>query len=187
MERKTHYFYALKLPIEEKLLLQERCNKLQQHFPFKRWVHPEDYHITLAFLGDAPQRQLESSIELVEKRLREMAIFSLRINHLGIFGRKDTPRIFWAGVEDIEQLSRLREVVFSACLDAGFTLEGRPFHPHITLARNWAGDTSFTSNLLHKHDSLKERPIVFDAGEVVLYETHVERTPKYEEINIFSL
>lgn len=187
MERKTHYFYALKLPIEEKLLLHERSYKLQEPFPFKRWVHPEDYHITLAFLGDAPQRQLKASIELVEKSLREKEPFSLRINHLGVFGKKDAPRIFWAGVEDIEHLSRLREEVFSACLDSGFTLDSRPFHPHITMARNWVGNTPFVSDLLHRHDSLKERPIAFNAGEVVLYETHVERTPKYEEKNIFSL
>lgn len=187
MERKTHYFYALKLPLEKKLLLHERGYEWQNAIPFERWVHHEDYHITLAFLGGAPKPQLQESIELVKESLREEEPFSLQINHLGVFGRKDAPRIFWAGVEESKCLSHLREVVFSACSYASFTLETRPFHPHITLARKWAGDVPFTKDLLHSHDSLKERPIEFHASEVVLYQTHLERTPKYEAINTFSL
>ncbi|WP_449444112.1 2'-5' RNA ligase family protein [Ureibacillus acetophenoni] len=35
---------------------------MNQSFLINRWVHPEDYHITLAFLGFAPKEMLEKAI-----------------------------------------------------------------------------------------------------------------------------
>lgn len=50
-----HYFFALLLPQDIKSYLQEKCEQIKMDFPFKRWVHHEDYHITLAFLGHASE------------------------------------------------------------------------------------------------------------------------------------
>lgn len=185
MEKKTHYFYALKLPQEVKLQLERICNQLQ--LPFERWVHQEDYHITLAFLGYAKKEQLQASLHFVREALTEVNSFPLTINHLGVFGKKDSPRIFWAGTESESRLSKIREIVYDACQKAEFQLEARPFHPHITLARKWTGDNPFSDELLTSNNPFVEDSINFQANEVVLYKTNLVNVPKYEVVESFRL
>lgn len=92
--QQTHYFYALELPGETKEILKGTIHSLQGEMPFKTWVHPQDLHITLAFLGNAPEAKIKAANEVIEAALNTRTTFKLEINHLGIFGRKDSPRIF---------------------------------------------------------------------------------------------
>jgi RNA 2',3'-cyclic 3'-phosphodiesterase len=181
----THYFFALKLPSETKLVIKEHMDKLKEVMPFSRWVHPQDLHITLAFLGHAPLEQLESAVRNVEEAIQGANLVKLQIDHLGTFGSITSPRIFWAGTEQSAGMQLVRERVFKACLDAGFKLETRPFKPHITIARKWAGDEPFKQNLLNMWQALQPTPLELTVREVVLYQTHLQKTPKYEEKTIF--
>ncbi|WP_254842750.1 RNA 2',3'-cyclic phosphodiesterase [Bacillus sp. MRMR6] len=183
----THYFFALKLPSETKMVLGEHMDKLREIMPFSRWVHPEDLHITLAFLGHAPLDQLESAVRNVEKAIQRVNPVKLQIDKLGTFGPINSPRIFWAGTEDNADMQLVRERVFKACLDAGFKLETRPFKPHITLARKWIGENTFKQDLLNKGQSLQPIPLELTVRDVVLYQTHLQKTPKYEETTVFPL
>lgn len=185
MNKNTHYFYALKLPSEVKLHLKEICEGLKIDFSFKSWVHTEDYHITFAFLGHADKEQLQTSIQLTKDALAEKTSFPLTVNELGIFGKSDAPRIFWAGTETETELNDCRATIYQACHQAGFQLETRAFHPHITLARKWIGEAPFLQDRLRKQFKLE--PITFQAEEVVLYETHLDKVPKYEVKELFLL
>ena len=177
MNQQTHYFFAIKIPEETKLMMKNNYEKLKEIFPFNRWVHHEDLHITLAFLGNAPSEKLSSAMENVREALRESKGFPLEMNKLGIFGKSDSPRIFWADTKESNELREVREKVFTACVEAGFQLETRPFKPHITLARKWTGNQPFHNRLL---DELQPNLLLFQANEVVLYQTHLDQTPKYE-------
>ncbi|MEC1521626.1 RNA 2',3'-cyclic phosphodiesterase [Neobacillus niacini] len=187
MNKQTHFFFAIKIPQETKLILKENRERLKEFLPFSRWVHHEDLHITLAFLGDAPSEKLTSAMENVQAALSGTKGFILKINRLGIFGKQDSPRIFWADTNESKELQVVRKKVFSACLEAGFQLETRPFKPHLTLARKWTGDKPFQQNLLNVWDKLQPEPLLFKVDEVVLYQTHLDKTPKYEEKTIYKL
>lgn len=180
---KTHFFYAVQLPIEIKKSLHECCNELKSSLNFKRWVHYKDYHITLAFLGHAPEEQLTLSVEKIRHALADEKAFSLTIDRFGTFGKRDFPRIFWAGVEEEPKLSSLRDIVFNECIATQFELDKRPFHPHITVARNWIGGEKFSLGT----NPLKGKSLTFLADKVVLYQTHLDKNPKYEEIEVFQL
>jgi RNA 2',3'-cyclic 3'-phosphodiesterase len=187
MNKQTHFFFAVKIPQETKLIIKENSERLKEILPFSRWVHHEDLHITLAFLGNAPLEKLSRAMEEVQGTLSGSKGFILEINKLGIFGKLDSPRIFWADTKESNDLQTVRKKVFTACLDAGFQLETRPFKPHITLARKWAGDQPFQKNLLQIWDELQPEPLLFKVSEVVLYQTHLDKTPKYEEKTIYKL
>jgi RNA 2',3'-cyclic 3'-phosphodiesterase len=187
LNKQTHYFYAVKIPENTKMIMDEQMVKLKELFPFKRWVHHQDLHITLAFLGDAPQGKLDQSVILVKQALKDDRSFTLKINKLGIFGKNDSPRIFWADTEESDELHLIRGKVFSACEQAGFSLETRPFRPHITLARKWSANQPFQKEWLDKWTELQPEPLSFSAHEVVLYQTHLSKTPKYEAISVFPL
>ncbi|MGG3466402.1 RNA 2',3'-cyclic phosphodiesterase [Neobacillus pocheonensis] len=187
MEPRNHFFYAVKIPDETKVIMKDRIEKIKGRIPFSRWVHHQDLHITLAFLGGAGSEKLVETEKLVREAVKNEKAFPLKINKLGIFGNPETPRIFWADTEDSSDLKELRNKVFSACEKAGFQLETRPFRPHITLARKWVGEQAFQKELLALWDELQSNPIPFQARDVVLYQTHLQRTPKYEAITLFPL
>jgi 2'-5' RNA ligase len=111
----------------------------------------------------------------------------LKINNLGIFGKQDSPRIFFADTEVCNELQLIRQRVYTACIEAGFKLETRPFHPHITLARKWAGEKPFQREMLDLWKKLQPEPIAFKGTEIALYQTHLDKTPKYEAVRLFSL
>jgi RNA 2',3'-cyclic 3'-phosphodiesterase len=185
--QQTHFFFAVKIPEETKLLIKEKCDKLKEILPFSTWVHHEDLHITLAFLGNAPSEKLSNAVDNVTAALSGTNGFQLEMNKLGIFGKEESPRIFWLNTKDSNKLEAVRKKVFTACTEAGFQLESRPFKPHITLARKWKGDQHFHKKLLDVWVELQPEPLLFNINEVVLYQTHLDKTPKYEPKTIYLL
>lgn len=187
MELKTHYFFALKLPDETKAAMKEHCDKLQKIVPLKSWVYHEDLHITLAFLGFAPFDKLKKAENNIATILTGSRPFKLQIHQLGTFGKNDSPRIFFAATEESNELQLIRSKVYSACEEAGFQLEKRPFHPHITLGKKWAGTEPFKKEMLGVWDEIQPEPLEFAAAEIALYQTHLHQTPKYEAIRLYTL
>ncbi len=182
----THYFWALSIPQAAKNAIAHQLEEVRGHFPFKRWVDKDDYHITFAFLGSAEKDLLQRSIDLIGESIKSEKTFPLQVQGLGVFGNKKSPRIFWASIKQENMLESVQSLVFTACLKTGFTLEKRPFTPHITLARNWQG-TEFNHAWLVSENPFQQDPITFTANEVTLYKTNLEKRPKYEPIATFSL
>lgn len=187
MELKTHFFFAVKLPEVTKAALKIQLEKLQHIIPLRTWVHYEDLHITLAFLGYAPPAMLDLAANNAESALKGIKPFKLRIYRLGTFGKNDSPRIFFADTEESNELQLVRNQVFSVCEEAGFQLETRPFRPHITMGRKWTGEEPFQKEMLEVWNHLQPEPLEFEAAEIALYQTHLHHTPKYEAIRLYSL
>lgn len=187
MEQHSHYFFAVKIPKETKLVMKDHLEKLKEKLPFSRWVHYLDLHITLAFLGAASSDKLNACNQLVLQALEDSNEFSLNIYKLGFFGRKDSPRVFWAAPQESPVLSSIRQRVYSAFEQAGFELETRPFRPHITLARKWRGGLPFQDELAALWEELQPEPLHFQASEIALYKTHLGQSPKYEAVKIYRL
>ncbi|WP_062354872.1 RNA 2',3'-cyclic phosphodiesterase [Bacillus kwashiorkori] len=176
-----HYFFAVKLPDEAKEVINEWIQKKKSHFPFKNWVHPQDYHITLAFLGSCKKDRLDKLNVSMEKMLWKEESFSLTLNELGFFGSEKQPRVFWLDVLPSESLLQIQKKVYNHCIDSGFILDKKPFRPHITLARKWQGETPFNKSNLVKIQQKSEKLYTFMIDSIVLYESHVKETPKYYE------
>ncbi len=97
-----------------------------------RWVEPENYHITLRFIGDVDGAAAERFSEALDAI--NAAPFELILDGLGSFGR-GRPRALWAGVAPNAALEALARANEKAALAAGLERETRNFHPHVTLAR----------------------------------------------------
>lgn len=184
---KHHYFIAVKLPQETKQFLDSWIEERKGDYPFARWVHPSDYHITLAFLGFAEKSKLELLMEKLEPLIEKESTFTLTLNSLGTFGPHKAPRIFWADVEASEQLNELQSSIDRLCKEIGFELDTKPFRPHITLARKWNSGDSFGAASLSQIREEDGKTFSFNVTEIVLYETHLECTPKYHEYHVFPL
>ncbi|MFP3918282.1 RNA 2',3'-cyclic phosphodiesterase [Lysinibacillus telephonicus] len=187
MALKNHYFFAVKLPGEVKSFLNEWVEINKEAFPFKKWVHPEDYHITLAFLGFVEESMLKNSIEKIKEVLAGENSFTLTLNEIGTFGAAKSPRIFWTDVQKSEVLMELQKKVYESCVKMGFELDKKPFRPHITLARKWKSEQPFHQDNLTLIRTNEGKLFSFTVSEIALYESHVESSPKYKEIAIFPL
>lgn len=176
-----HYFIAVKLPNEIKTVLAEWKEMIAETALFRSWVHKEDYHITLSFLGSVEEEQLKKLKQDLQQ-LAGISRFSLTLQGCHTFGRKEQPRVFWVGVEEERALIDLQKQVYTICEQNGFQLETRPYHPHITVARKWKGEEKFDEK------QLSVVPLhTFEVETVTLYETHVDQVPKYEAICEISL
>ncbi|MGP7818400.1 RNA 2',3'-cyclic phosphodiesterase [Niallia sp. 01092] len=185
MSKQPHYFIAVILPSEVKEKINEAKEEWQRSFPFKKWVHPSDYHLTLAFLGSSSMEQLQTLINLTNKQIQSKQAFYLQIHKLGIFGNPNKPKIFWLGVNESKPLHMLRNDVYDVCKSAGYILESRAFHPHITLARKWS-EGDFPKQLLDEEALSLEKELLFEVKSIQLFQTHLDKVPKYEAIHTFN-
>lgn len=186
-KRKHHYFLAVKLPSEIKSFLHQWIEDRREDYPFLKWVHHEDYHLTLVFFGVIDEGKKEQLIEKVKAISENTPSFPLTFHQLGIFGVMKHPRIFWAGIQESKELNNLQSALFKACLDMDFDLKEGPFNPHITIARKWGEKEPFEEEKLMDIKDAGGKNISFSVTEIVLYETHSDEVPKYKEFAVFPL
>jgi len=121
-------FLAIPVPEEAAPVLQD----VQAALEVGRAVPPDNWHVTLAFLGDRPGDDLTR----LHERLSEVAApgFDMRIAGIDIFGGR-APRLLFAGVDRSEPLVALRGKLRAAVRATGIDLPRERFRPHVTLAR----------------------------------------------------
>jgi RNA 2',3'-cyclic 3'-phosphodiesterase len=129
-----------------------------------RWLEPEDYHITLRFIGDIDARTARDIDETLGDIRRPEA--PVRFEGLSWFGG-DKPRAIVAKVKaepalmdlQAEQERRLRRI--------GIEPETRKYTPHVTLARlRGASQTAVASYLALRGALVAD---LFAAERFVLY------------------
>jgi 2'-5' RNA ligase len=105
---------------------------LRGGLPGARWIDPENYHVTLRFIGDIEDR-LAHEIALLLDQVRRRA-FDVRFNGLGSFGGR-RPRAVYASIEAAAALMELQADHERLMQRVGLAPEGRKYTPHVTLAR----------------------------------------------------
>ncbi len=184
---KKHYFLAVPIEEKQRMILLNWIQNHKSSLPFKSWVHPEDYHITLAFLGDIQQHsKLIELTKSVNETLKNDFQFEISLKGIDVFGKAESPRILWASVEHSESLNHLQTVIVKACEETGFQLDRKPFRPHITLARKWNSVHPFIK-FARLDQVFNDQPSPSVVSSIYLYQTNLDQIPKYEAINIFPL
>jgi RNA 2',3'-cyclic 3'-phosphodiesterase len=104
-----------------------------------RWTGPEDWHVTLAFLGDVPGPVAAGLARALERTAAGHRPFPLALAGAGAFPAAPHARVLWCGLDgDHAALAALAASVADAVTRAGAAPPdaGRPFRPHLTLARS---------------------------------------------------
>ena len=101
-----------------------------------RWVLPEAWHITCAFMAKAPVTLIDGLDEALEQVAGRTAPFQVALTGAGAFPDPDRARALWLGVTSgAEELKRLAIRCRNAATGCGIETEGGPFRAHLTLAR----------------------------------------------------
>ena len=129
-------FLAIELDTETRSALETFQRDLHKCLPPINWVRPQSWHLTVKFLGEIEENQLEPIQRAVEKAVSHFSSFSLQIEGFGGFPHLRMPRVLWAGVSgQVDELQLLALQVEEALSPLGFPSESKPFRPHLTLAR----------------------------------------------------
>jgi RNA 2',3'-cyclic 3'-phosphodiesterase len=121
-------FTGLEIPEAQSIYLTQLRGSLYG----ARWIDPENYHITLRFIGDIDRRIARD----IENTLGEITREPLEITltDLGIFGG-EKPHAIIANVKPSRALLELQHEHERIMRELGLPKDPRKFTPHITLAR----------------------------------------------------
>lgn len=103
------------------------------------WTNPNSIHLTLKFLGDIRESQIQPLQGVLQRAAAPAQPFSLEARGVGAFPNPRAPRVIWLGLVggsgEMGALRRLQAEIENGTAELGFQKEARAFTPHLTLAR----------------------------------------------------
>lgn len=180
----SHYFIGIKVSKEIKQELVKWQELLNDHMDYKVWVHEEDFHITLKFLGGCSDDSIDEYIARISKE-KWPESFPLTIGPAGCFGDKKKPRVFHADVERSSSLLDMKRNIEDVGEQLGFKKEDRKYRPHVTVAKKQAEGKSPLVDL--PETSLFNEQYEMIVDEFAFFRIHPQETPKYESVSVIKI
>lgn len=131
-------FIAIELSAALKQALTGLQDSLKRQIPPKsvRWVAPDAIHLTLKFLGDAPEDKIAAIVQGMEAAAAGFSPFHFQVAGFGCFPNPRKPNVLWAGIPQIpKDLAGLQMATDLQMVKLGYEREKRAFGPHLTLGR----------------------------------------------------
>ncbi len=163
-------FIAIPLP------LFSTASRLPQHFQnmlkneYINWTKPQNYHLTLLFLGETNERLITDIIELLDEVAYDFDPLEITIENCGLFGSSYNPKVIWAGVQPADILTELHLRIVEVMKNIGYKSDRQNFVPHLTIGR--IRRLSDKKQLKKALDTKKEGLFYSqNINEIVLYES----------------
>jgi 2'-5' RNA ligase len=117
--------------------IAEAIQRIPVQDPPWRWAHQSTWHVTLKFLGETPQQDVDPIANCIQSVCSRRNAFSLELGPLGGFPNLSRPRVlFYAVQTGKEALAQLAaEIDVGLFENLGIPKEERPFRAHATVAR----------------------------------------------------
>ena len=164
-------FLAVELSLDLRRKVVELQRQLRESLPMVNWVRPESIHLTLKFLGYVHTSMVETVLTAIEPIRTSQPPLTLEVQGLGVFPHLRRPRILWIGCTgDMSALLNLVSGIEGALNPLGFPCEGKPYYPHLTLARI-------------KHDNSQVGSILTHSG--LLEQSHSLGILRVDQITLF--
>ena len=131
-------FLAISIPETIRAALLGLQQELRPLLPAHavRWTQPDQFHLTLKFLGHVPASDTAALSEAVRAVCDTAPPMGLRAEGTGFFPNDRAPRVFWADIKnDDGRLFQLQEQLAAAVAKFAEKQDPKPFTAHVTLAR----------------------------------------------------
>lgn len=184
-------FVAFNLPPEVVSFLEEKVDELKRRMLLfeknLRFVTPENWHITISFLGYQKSTEVVKIMSLVENVASKLTAPKIILKKLTYGPVAYKPKMIWlkTSEETSLNLGKIKKTLEDNLEEASikFRRENRPFSGHITIARisNW-GELNLPP-LEETINNLEFRPESLDLMESYLKKTGAE----YRCLGKFSL
>ena len=181
--RSHRLFIGIEIPDDARSLLWDEFAPVREVFPQAKWVPPQNYHVTLRFLGPVWPRLIDWVEGACARAAAEVAPFEMGLLGAGSFPAGKRAAVLWTGVVDPADGCALLVQRLTAELEPEFPGESRPFSPHLTVARSRPP--------LDLGEALAGVSLASDrwtVGGIVLFESHLGRpAPRYEALQRLPL
>ena len=176
-------FVAVELPEGVRSAIDDASAPWRRSLPAFRWNRPDALHLTIAFIGGVDADQVAAIEAEVEAAAAELAPVPTGLTRLGMFPERGGARLLWVGLDDphggLQRLATAAAIALEGFLEA----EGRPYHPHITIAR--ARRPSAVPSAF-RDDAMPSTRWTIDA--VTLFRSHLGAGgPHYERLGRWNL
>jgi RNA 2',3'-cyclic 3'-phosphodiesterase len=141
-----------------------------------RWIDPQEWHLTLAFMGPTAEAEIPRLVEAINEVAANHAPFAIPTGGLGAFPSRREVRILWYGLADRSR--RLAELAIAVRI-AVDTETSSPFRAHLTLARA-RGDRGVSIPAPTWKVPMPAGQLAVE--ELVLYRSHLGSGPAQYEI-----
>jgi 2'-5' RNA ligase len=140
-----------------------RLNKLN-------WVKPENWHITLCFLGDTPDEKVGALKQMIDQAFNEVAAFNSKLEGVGVFPNRRDPNVLWLGLNGLQTIIPAHQKLGDLLRQNDFSFDQKSLKPHLTIARmKFLADKTIIDTLVNDYGQT-----VFDTmnvNRVVLFES----------------
>ncbi|WP_181701184.1 RNA 2',3'-cyclic phosphodiesterase [Chthonobacter albigriseus] len=157
----TRLFTALEIPSNVAMHL----SLLKGGLPGARWIDPENYHVTLRFIGDIDGRTADEVAHALDRVYRPP--FKLTLSGLDCFVSGKTPHSLYARVEPTPSVLELQAEHERILQRIGLPAEGRRYIPHVTIARLRGASSADVARWLAMHGDF--RGPSFEVDRFVLF------------------
>ena len=165
-------FIAIEIPETVKVELAKLQAKLRRTGAEVGWANPDTIHLTLRFLGETEERQLDQVKQLCANTAAEFHPFTLRFKDTGYFPNYRQPRVLWVGLAgEMEVATQLQKRLEEQVIEMGFDHEDKPFKPHLTIGR--VKSSKNVKPLVAKADMYVLPELSFEVGELVLFKSEL--------------
>lgn len=158
-------FLAVKVPSSR--AIDRVIDELSQMGSAIKAVAPSNLHITLKFLGDVQQGQVDAIVRTMRDAAASEIPFRFAVRGFGAFPSSARPSVLWAGVLNAEPLRRLATTLEASLAPLGFAPEGRPYSAHLTLARVKFRPPAALPELFERYASMEFQTV--DVDRILLY------------------
>jgi len=157
-----------------------------------KWVPAENLHVTLKFLGDIPQEDVEPLRLALAEACRGIEPFDLELASLKAVPNHRHATMLWVhGTEHGEvavQCAELGEAIDRSLEPLGFETEQRAFKAHVTLCRTRRPRRVHAEALQVAGEVLAARPDSMSVRSVTLFKSTLgQGSPVYEPVAEASL
>ncbi len=128
----------LAIPLDDEIIKQlvEVQRTLSMTGARVRWVAGENIHLTIKFLGDVRDGQIEEVCEVARRSAGQVEPFEFSVSGVMCVPPAGAARMVWVGVSDMTgRAKKLHDLLDQAYAQMGFRKENRSFRAHLTLGR----------------------------------------------------
>ncbi|MDP4208801.1 MAG: RNA 2',3'-cyclic phosphodiesterase [Bacteroidota bacterium] len=145
-------FIAISIPLTTKIKKLLRDLEIHLKDVCLSYTNPNQYHITLAFLGETSSEQAIA----ISNDLKNLTFIKepllIELKGTGLFRNINNPKVLWIGTSDVSALKILWAKVNEIAIKNGFTASEDSFTPHITIGRiKSLGKDNNLINLIEKY------------------------------------
>ena len=128
-------FVALQLCEELRAAVERVQDAVRRNIPGgMRWVQPDNFHLTIRFLGDLDEAEVAKAAQVV--RDTRFSAMTLRLGDVSAFPSISRPRVLWVGLEsEGDRLQRFADEFERRLGEAAFPPADKPWKSHLTLGR----------------------------------------------------